>query len=70
MTGDVFKCSLLEGRVKTETFSIIGKKNPSTTGALVIKPPSRCKKRERLCLPVLGLGPGPAQVFLGKGELS
>lgn len=68
MTGDGFKCSFLEGRVKTETFLIIGKKNPSTTGALVIKPPSRCKKRVRLCLPILGLGPGQTQVFLGKGD--
>lgn len=66
MTGDVFKCSFLEGRVKAETFSII-EKNPSTTGALVIKSPSRCKKRARLCLPVSGLGPGPTQVFRGKG---
>lgn len=54
MTGDVFKCSFLEGRVKIETFSIIEKKNPSTTGALVIKLPSRCKKRARLCLWVQG----------------
>lgn len=68
MTGDVFKCSFLEGRVKAETFSIIEKKkNPSTTGALVIKSPSRCKKRARLCLPVSGLGPGQTQVFRGKG---
>lgn len=66
MTGDVFKCSFLEGRVKAETFSIIEKKNPSTTGALVIKSPSRCKKRARLCLPVSGLGPGQTQVFWGK----
>lgn len=66
MTGDVLKCSFLEGRVKAETFSIIEKKNPSTTGALVIKSPSRCKKRARLCLPVSGLGPGQTQVFWGK----
>lgn len=42
MTGDIFKCSFLGGRVKTEAFAKV-KKITNTTGALVIKRLSRCK---------------------------
>lgn len=67
MSGDVFKCSFLEGRVKTKTFSLIEKKKkkPCTTGALVIKPPSRCKKTCAALSPDLGSGSRAGAGFFG-----
>lgn len=65
MSGDVFKCSFLEGRVKTKTFSLIEKKKPCTTGALVIKPPSRCKKTCAALSPDRGSGSRAGAGFFG-----